>query len=131
MSRFALRFAGLGTAALLALSAAAFGRQPEASGTADLTGKYQLTGDDYLVVSVDDAGQVEGFFERNGEFGRITGRANAGTISATWVQENGSKACESRVDGSAFWGRMTLTRGEEGQVQATWGVCSAQPTPVN
>jgi hypothetical protein len=130
MSRFSFRFAGLLAAALLGLSAASFARQPEVAKTADLTGKYQLTGGGYLVVSVDDAGRVEGFFERNGQFGRISGRADAGVISAKWVQENGANPCESKVDNSVYWGRLTLTRAEDGQVQTAWGVCQAQPTPA-
>ena len=130
MSRFTLRLAGFVTAALSLFAVAAFARQPAAPESTDLTGKYELAGGGYLIVSVDDAGRVEGFFERQGEFGRISGKADAGAVSATWIQEKGSKACETAVDGSSYWGRVTLTRNQDGQIQTAWGECQTQPTAV-
>jgi hypothetical protein len=115
------------TAALTAFVAGSSARQPAAPESADLTGKYELTGGGYLVMSVNDAGRVEGFFERGGEFGRISGQAESGAVSATWIQESGSTACKTAVDGSNFWGKLTLTRDADGAVQTAWGSCEARP----
>ena len=126
MSRFRFSLAASILAASL-LAATASGRQPDASEAADLTGKYTLTDGGYLVVSTDDFGRAQGFFERNGQFGRVTGRVVNGAISATWLQANGSEACETSVDGSPFWGKLTLIRADDGEVQISWGACEALP----
>jgi hypothetical protein len=76
-----------------------------------------------LVVSVDDAGRIEGFFERDGEFGRVSGKVDGAVASATWVQEQGANACSTSVDGSRFWGKMTLARDADGAVQTSWSEC--------
>ncbi len=123
MSRFVFRSAGLLTAALFLFTAAASARQPVNSESPDLTGKYELAGGGYLVVSVDDAGLAVGFFERNGEFGRLSGRVDAGALSGVWVQEKGSAACETRVEGSQYWGRISLSRNADGNVEPTWSEC--------
>jgi hypothetical protein len=130
MSRSTLRTAALTAAALFLFSAASFGRQPFGSESPDPTGKYQLSGGGYLVVSVDDTGRAEGFFERNGEFGRLSGRLESGVVSAAWVQQNGPIACTTAVDGSLHWGRVRLTRTETGDLEAAWSACQGAPAQL-
>ncbi|MCB1022009.1 MAG: hypothetical protein KDC27_18905 [Acidobacteria bacterium] len=127
MSRSSFFHAASLSAILLASAALAFGRQP-AHDSADLTGKYALPGGGYLVVSTDDVGRVEGFYERDGRFGRVSGVVEADTLSATWTQENGATACQTPVDGARYWGKMTLTRDADGVVSIAWGACDAPPT---
>lgn len=126
MSRFRFSRAALLSAALFASAVLAFGRQP-AQESADLSGKYELTGGGYLVVSVDDFGRLEGFYERQGHFGRVSGVVEAGAASATWIQEAGATACKAPVDGSKFWGKLAMTRLADGAVDIAWGECEAKP----
>ena len=127
MSRSIVWIAATLTAALLLTAGTSVARQPGEGGQADLTGKYALAGDGYLVVSVDDLGRVEGFFERNGSFGRLSGQAESNGVTAIWVQKNGSRACESTIDGSSHWGRVTLSRTEAGGLDLAWGTCREKP----
>jgi hypothetical protein len=115
--------ATLPAVALALFAAALFGRQPVAPETGDLTGKYDLPSGGYLVVSIDDADRLEGFFERNGEFGRLSGKVDGGVASATWVQDNGLTACSTAVEGSKYWGKMTLVRDAAGAAQIAWREC--------
>ncbi|MEZ5364898.1 MAG: hypothetical protein R2748_21850 [Bryobacterales bacterium] len=124
MSRSSFFRAASLSAILLASAALAVGRQP-AHETADLTGKFALPGGGYLVISTDDVGRVEGFYERNGRFGRVSGVAEADAASATWTQEQGSTACQASVDGSRYWGKLTMTRQADGAVSIAWGECDA------
>ena len=126
MPRSIIRVAAVLTAALLLTAGASIARQPGDGGTANVTGKYVLSGDGYLVVSVDDLGRVEGFFERNGAFGRLSGQAESDGVTAIWVQKTGQTACETTVDDSSHWGRVTLTRTEAGELDVAWGECREQ-----
>ena len=130
MSRSNFRFAALFAAAFSLLAVASFARQPLDSQSANPTGKYTLSGGGHLVVSVDDLGRAEGFFERNGQFGRLSGRLESGVVSATWVQNDGPQACETTVEGSAHWGQVTLTRSEAGDLDLAWGACQGAPTKL-
>ena len=127
MSRFRVRVAALVSAALFLVALTASARQPVTPEEADLVGKFQLSDGGYLIVSTDDYGRVNGFFERDGQFGRVSGRTAAGAISATWVQKEGSEACETAVEGSPFWGNLKLSRDADGAVQIAWGACEALP----
>jgi len=130
MSRSILRNAGALSAILFLLSAASFARQPMEPGSTDPTGKYILSGGGYLVISVDDLGRVQGFFERNGEFGRLSGQLDSEMVSATWVQESGARACTERVEGSAYWGRVTLAPTDSSDLSLAWGECGEAPTEL-
>jgi len=130
MSRSISKTAGKFAAALSLLAIASFARQPLDSGSSNPTGKYILSGGGYLVVSVDDLGRAEGYFERNGQFGRLSGRQEAGVISATWLQKDGVQACETTHGDSAYWGRVTLTRSSTGDLDLAWGDCQGAPTQL-
>ena len=124
------RFAALSTATVFVLAAASFGRQPATPDAADPTGKYTLRDGGYLVVSVDDLGRVEGFYERNGEFGRLGGRLESGVVSASWVQKSGPQTCNSAMDGQLHWGGLTMTRTQAGELDLAWGACGAPPSTL-
>lgn len=130
MSRSVFRYALVLTAGVSLLAAASFARQPLDSDSANPTGKYTLSGGGYLVVSVDDLGRAEGYFERNGEFGRLSGRLDAGVVSATWVGKSGMQACESTHLESPYWGQVTLARSAAGGLDLAWGECQGAPTRV-
>ena len=127
MSRFRFWFAAPVVAALFSITVAASARQPEAAESVDLTGKFELSNGGYLVLSTDDLGRVEGFFERDGHFGRVTGRVAGNAVSAVWVQNEGPKACETAVDGSPYWGKLALNHDADGAVEIAWGACEASP----
>ena len=114
-------------AALSLLVTASFARQPQDLDPADLAGKYELSGGGYLVVSVDDLGRVEGFYERNGQFGRLSGELEWGLVFASWVQKGGSQACETSSSGSSHWGRVKLAPAEDGGLDLAWGECGGGP----
>ncbi len=126
MSRSPIARILLWTALVGALAVASFARQPDRDAP-DLTGKYLLEGGGYLVVSVDDLGRVEGFFERDGEFGRMSGWIEGGVAKATWVQQNGPHACAGEVAGSRYWGRVTVTRTADDGLGLAWGTCVDLP----
>lgn len=130
MSWSIFRSAALLTAAFALLASSGFGRQPVPSESSDPTGKYALRDGGYVVVSMDDMGGLDGFYERNGEFGRLSGRLEAGVVSATWVQEKGSRACEASVDGSKHWGSVTLSPTQTGELDLAWGACEGATTQL-
>lgn len=128
MSRSISWTAFLLMAAFSLLASPAYGRQPGETGFADLAGKYTLSEGGYVVISVDDRGRVNGFYERKGEFGRLSGTAESGVFAAKWVQRNGSAACEATVDGSSHWGRVTIAPRETGELDLAWGECRSATT---
>ena len=71
--------------------------------------------------------ESEGFFERAGVFGRLSGQAESNGVTAIWIQKDGSKACASTIDGSSHWGRVILSRTESGELDVAWGECREQP----
>lgn len=87
-----------------------------------LTGRY-AAGADSMALSVDDAGQVEGFYMRAGSFGEISGKLTNGTIVGTWMESAGTAACAAETRDYSSWGRVEASLDSEGRLAVQFGAC--------
>ena len=87
-------------------------------------GKY-LTADGYVLLSIDEAGKVAGYFERGGSFGELSGRFDGRTFRGNWTQTEGKTVCERELRGYESWGRVELTFDTPEAFQGKLGPCDA------
>lgn len=94
---------------------------PHADGPS-LAGRY-VAGADTMALSVDDSGQVEGFYMRAGSFGEISGKLTNGKIVGTWMESAGSAACAAKMRDYSSWGRVEASLDSEGRLAVQFGAC--------
>ena len=92
----------------------------------DPSGKYR-TADGYVVFAVDDAGRVQGFFEKAGMFGQLSGTLVNGAIEGRWHAESGIQTCESAYQGAKSWGAFQFRVDDQGTLQGSMGQCEQKP----
>lgn len=87
-----------------------------------LTGRY-VSGADSMALSVNDLGQVEGFYMRAGAFGEISGKLVDGTIVGSWMESSGSAPCSSKKRDYSSWGPVQASLDSEGFLAVRFGAC--------
>jgi hypothetical protein len=87
-----------------------------------LTGRY-VAGADSMAISVNDLGQVEGFYMRGGAFGEISGKLIDGMVVGSWMEPSGSAACSSKVRDYSSWGPVEASLDSEGYLAVQFGAC--------
>lgn len=87
-----------------------------------LTGRY-VSGADSMAISVNDLGQVEGFYMRAGAFGEISGKLVDGKIVGSWMESSGSAACSSSKRNYSSWGPVEASLDSEGFLAVRLGAC--------
>lgn len=87
-----------------------------------LTGHY-VSGADSMALSVNDLGEVEGFYLRAGAFGEISGKLVDGIIVGSWMESSGSAACSSKKRNYSSWGPVEAALDSEGFLAVRFGAC--------
>jgi hypothetical protein len=87
-----------------------------------LTGRY-VSGADSMALSVNDLGEVEGFYMRAGAFGEISGKLVDGIIVGSWMESSDSAACSSKKRNYSSWGRVQAALDSEGFLAVRFGDC--------
>ena len=76
-----------------------------------------------MALSVNDLGQVEGFYMRGGAFGEISGKLVGGTIVGSWMESSGSAVCSSNKRNYSSWGPVEASLDSEGFLAVRFGAC--------
>ncbi|MDA0205993.1 MAG: hypothetical protein O3A53_04855 [Acidobacteria bacterium] len=87
-----------------------------------LTGRY-VAGADSMAISVNDLGQVEGFYVRDGAFGEISGKLVDGIIVGSWMESSGATVCSSKKRDYSSWGPVEASLDSEGHLAVQLGAC--------
>ena len=87
-----------------------------------LTGRY-VSGADSMAISVNDLGQVEGFYIRGGAFGEISGKLVDGTVVGSWMESPSSAPCSSKKRNYSSWGPVEASLDSEGFLAVRFGAC--------
>lgn len=86
------------------------------------TGRY-VAGADSMSLSVNDLGQVEGFYMRGGVFGEISGKLSNGRIAGSWMESSGAAACSGKKRDYSSWGRLEASLDSEGHLAVQFDAC--------
>jgi len=97
----------------------------------NVDGKYLTDQGGYVRISVDDLGRVQGYYERDGAFGEISGHFDGKTIRGYWLQDDGATACTSDRAGFGSWGRVTLDFTSASEFSGKFGTCGSVPEADN
>ncbi len=97
----------------------------------EVDGKYLTDPGGYLRISVDDIGRVQGYYEREGVFGEISGHFDGKTIRGYWLQDDSAAACPSDRAGFTNWGRVTLNFTSASEFTGKFGSCASAPDAHN
>jgi hypothetical protein len=76
-----------------------------------------------MAISVNDLGQVEGFYMRDGAFGEISGKLIDGMIVGSWMESPGSAACSSNKRDYSSWGPVEASLDGKGSLAVQFGTC--------
>jgi hypothetical protein len=87
-----------------------------------LTGRY-VSGADSMAISVNDLGQVEGFYLRAGVFGEISGKLVAGMIVGSWMESSGVPACSGSKRNYLSWGPVEAALDSQGFLAVRFDAC--------
>ena len=87
-----------------------------------LTGRY-VAGGDSMAISVNDLGQVEGFYTRGGASGEVSGKLIDGMIVGSWMESPGSVVCSSKKRDYSSWGPVEASLDSEGHLTVQFGGC--------
>lgn len=61
--------------------------------------------------------------------GRIIGSVEGRDLQGYWVQDSGSRRCESEKDGSPYWGRVFFQANDDfTEITGTWSLCDDEPS---
>ena len=87
-----------------------------------MTGRY-VSGADSMAISVNDLGEVEGFYIRAGAFGEISGKLVDGILVGSWMESAGSTACSSKKRDYSTWGPVEAALDREGLLAVRFSAC--------
>lgn len=94
-----------------------------------LTGRY-VSGADSMAISVNDLGEVEGFYTRAGAFGEVSGKLVDGIIVGSWMESSDVVVCSSKKRNYSSWGPLEAAVDSQGLLALRLGACdetSAEP----
>ena len=92
-------------------------------GVQSLTGRY-VSGVDSMALSVNDFGEVEGFYMRAGTFGEISGKLVDGMIVDSWMESSRSAICSSKKRNYSSGGPLEAALASEGVLAVRFAACA-------
>ncbi len=76
-----------------------------------------------MALSINDSGQVEGFYMRGGASREISAKLINGTIAGSWMESSGSPACSRKKRSYSSWRPVEASLDSEGFLAIRFGVC--------
>ena len=98
-----------------------------AASNSAISGTYVDSLGGKLYVEVDEAGRLEGFYERGATFGEVYGRVEGTTLTGFWMENGSPMTCENERHGAATWGRLKWAFSDESGFVGVFNYCGAEP----
>lgn len=124
MSRSRAVFRGV-VAAAMTLGVVGLSARSDLGSTASLSGKFTSGAGDAIVLAVDGSSRVSGFFERDGVFGQLDGRAEGDRVEGRWFDHTGEDRCDSELMGSRSWGSFAFRVDDSGRLEGFFTGCGS------